>query len=91
MGSTCCGRSWSIGGRGVAVPDTNAERQRRWRQRQAGDLPPVQLLACEACGRRHTGVHGVLCWRCWEQLTAEGRAARAERVRRWRARRRDDS
>jgi hypothetical protein len=75
------------------MPDTNVDRQRRWRQRQAGVIPPVKLLVCEteACGRRHTGVHGGLCWRCWEQLTPEGRAARAKRVRQWRARRRDDS
>jgi hypothetical protein len=74
------------------MPDTtNADRQRRWRQRQAGVIPPVKLLVCEACGRRHTGAHGGLCWRCWERLTVEGRNARAKRDRRWRARKRDDS
>lgn len=65
---------------------TAAERQRRWRKRQREQLPPVERPACEACGRLHTGVHGVLCSRCWERLTEDGRAARAERVRRARRR-----
>ena len=65
---------------------TGAERQRRWRQRQAGKIPPVEVLTCESCGRRHIGAHGALCWRCWEHLTVEGRESRAERVRRARRR-----
>lgn len=72
------------------MPDpTNAERQRRWYARQrAGES--FQLPACAACSSPHRGAHGVLCSRCWERLTPEGRAAKAERVRRSRARRRVD-
>ena len=67
---------------------TNAERQRRWRERQAGRLPPVQRLTCPACGITHTGARGDLCSRCWERLTPEGRAYKADRVARSRARKR---
>ena len=71
------------------MPDpTNAERQRRWRERQAERLPPAVRVPCEACPTLHTGAHGLLCSRCWERLTVEGRAAKALRVRRSRARRR---
>ena len=71
------------------MPDpTNADRQRRYRERRAGRLAPAQLLACAACGRNHTGRHGLLCSRCWTALTPEGRADRAARVARSRARRR---
>jgi hypothetical protein len=72
------------------MPDpTNAERQRRWRERQAERLAPAVRVSCEACGITHTGAHGLLCSRCWERLTVEGRAAKAERVRKSRARQRD--
>lgn len=72
------------------MPDpTNAARQRRWRDRQAGRLPPADRLTCTACGRAHTGARGVLCSRCWTALTPEGRADRAARVARSRARRRN--
>jgi hypothetical protein len=72
------------------MPDpTGAERSRRYRERQAGRLPPTQRPACEACGITHTGAHGLLCSRCWERLTSEGRAAKAERVRKSRARQRN--
>jgi len=67
---------------------TNAARQRRWRERQAERLPPVVRVPCEACGILHTGARGLLCSRCWERLTVEGRDAKAERVRQSRARRR---
>jgi len=67
---------------------TNAARQRRWRERQAGRLAPAVRVPCEACGISHTGAHGLLCSRCWERLTVEGRAAKALRVRKSRARRR---
>lgn len=46
----------------------------------------MEVLTCEDCGRRHTGAHGALCWRCWERLTVKGRESRAERVRRVRHR-----
>jgi hypothetical protein len=77
------------------MPDlTNSDRQQRWRDRQAGRLAPAVRVPCEACGTIHTGAHGLLCSRCWERLTVEGRAAKALRVRKSRARRRrlaDDS
>jgi hypothetical protein len=69
------------------MPDpTNAERQRRWRERQAERLPPAVRVPCEACGTIHTGAHGLLCSRCWQSLTPEGRADRAARVAKARAR-----
>ena len=72
------------------MPDpTAAERQRRWRERQAGRLPPVKRLTCPACGITHTGARGVPCSRCWERLTVEGRAYKADRVARSRARKRN--
>jgi hypothetical protein len=67
---------------------TNAERQHRWRERQAERLAPAVRVPCEACGIIHTGAHGLKCSRCWERLTAEGRDAKALRVRNSRARRR---
>ena len=68
------------------MPDpTNADRQRRWRDRQAG-RPVLDPPSCQACGRTHTGAHGLLCSRCWTSLTVEGRADRAARVARSRAR-----
>jgi hypothetical protein len=52
------------------MPDpTNADRQRRWRQRQAGELSPTVVCSC---GKRALGDHGGLCSRCWLK-TAEGR------------------
>jgi hypothetical protein len=70
------------------MPDpTNAERQRRWRGRKAKRLPPAVRLACSTpgCTTTHTGAHGLLCSRCWECFTVEGRADRAARVARFRA------
>ena len=73
------------------MPDpTGAERARRYRERKAGRLAPVQPLSCAACGRNHTGVRGVLCSRCWQSLTPEGRADRAARVAKVRAKRKRD-
>lgn len=69
------------------VMQMSAENARRYRQRQSGLLPPVTRLECTACGRQHTGVRGVLCSRCWTALTPDGRADRAARVARSRARR----
>lgn len=66
---------------------TGAERAWRYRARRRGQLPPVIRLACTACGRIHTGAHGELCSRCWTATTPEGRADRAARVARSRARR----
>jgi hypothetical protein len=64
---------------------TNAERQRRWRERQAERLPPAVRVPCETCPTLHTGAHGLKCSRCWERFTSEGRADRAARVARFRA------
>ena len=64
------------------MPDpTGAERARRYRERQAGRLAPVERPTCQACGKLHTGARGLLCNRCWQSLTPEGRADRTARVR----------
>ena len=74
----------------VPMPDpTTAARSRRYRERQAGRLPPAPRVPCQACGILHTGARGLLCSRCWTRLTSEGRADRADRVRRAQKRRRD--
>ena len=63
------------------MPDpTAAQRQRLYRQREAGLAPGGRRVLCEGCGRRHTGKYGQLCSRCWERLTPEGRMAVVERV-----------
>ena len=68
------------------MPDpTAAARAKRYRDRKARRLPPVKRPTCPACGIRHTGARGVLCSRCWERLDPAGRAFKAERVRRARA------
>jgi hypothetical protein len=71
-------------------PDSAAERARRYRLRKAGQLPPAEPLLCIACGKTHRGAHGQLCRDCWRSLTPEGKADRAERVRRSRTRRKRD-
>lgn len=70
------------------MPDSDAERARRYRLRKAGQLPPAEPLVCATCGGPRRGRHGPLCRECW-RLTPEGRADTAERVRRSRARRKD--
>jgi len=74
------------------MPDRSAaaEHSRRYRERKAGRLPPPQPPICPACGLAHRGARGILCSRCWERLTPEGRAFKAERVARSRARRKRD-
>jgi len=68
------------------MPDSGQLRTQRWRDRQAGKLPPAEPpLICAACGSNHTGRHGILCSRCWTRLTAEGTADRRARVNRARA------
>ena len=72
------------------MPDpTNASRQRRYRERQAGRLPPASKPTCPACGITHTGARGPLCSRCWERLDSAGRQFKADRVAKSRARKRD--
>lgn len=71
------------------MPDPlNAEYQRRWRERKAGRLPPAERPACPACSITHTGARGLLCSRCWERLTEEGRQFKRDRVAKARARKR---
>ena len=73
------------------MPDpTGAERARRYRARKAGKLPPVERPTCPACGITHTGARGVLCSRCWERLDPAGRAFKAARVAKVRAKRKRD-
>jgi hypothetical protein len=70
------------------MPDSrNAEYQHTWRERKAERLPPAPRPECPACGIIHTGARGVLCSRCWERLTEEGREFRRERVRKARRKR----
>jgi hypothetical protein len=69
------------------MPDrTNTERQRRWRLRQAGELPPAVKVVCP-CGKIHPGTHGLLCSRCWLK-TDDGRAWQRQRMAAYRARQR---
>lgn len=75
----------------MATDRTNAERQKRWRDRQAGKLPAAPKISCAACGKIHTGARGQYCSRCWEKETVEGRAFKAARVARARARRKAQS
>lgn len=69
------------------MPDSPATRQRR-RYQRLKEGTPWQPPLCSACSSPHRGRHGDLCRRCWERLTPEGRAAKAERVRQARARQR---
>ena len=71
------------------MADSGADRQRRYRERKAGRLAPAPRFACLSCGILHLGARGALCSRCWERLTPEGRAYRADRVARSRARKRE--
>ena len=72
----------------VTNDPTAAARKRRLRARRAGLLPLAVKLACStpSCATIHDGRHGLLCSRCWERFTVEGRADRAARVARFRAR-----
>ncbi len=74
----------------MTTDPNNAENQRRWRERQAGRLPPAPRPVCPACGITHRGARGLLCSRCWERLDPAGRAFKAERVRKVRAKRKRD-
>jgi len=68
------------------TPLTPAEKTRRHRLRQSGELPA--LPACPDCGRTVISTRTLpLCSRCWRRSPA-GRAADAERKRR--VRKRDD-
>jgi tRNA(Ile2) C34 agmatinyltransferase TiaS len=67
------------------MPETDAEKARRYRARKAGRLTP--LPTCPTCSRRITGAgRDGLCSRCWA-ITPEGRADLRLRVQRSRQRR----
>jgi tRNA(Ile2) C34 agmatinyltransferase TiaS len=67
------------------MPETPAEKARRYRARKAGRLTP--LPTCPTCSRRITGAgRDGLCSRCWA-ITPEGRADLRLRVQRSRQRR----
>jgi hypothetical protein len=73
------------------MPDpTAADRARRYRERKAGRLPPAERPTCQCCGITHTGARGLLCSRCWQSTTVEGRADRAARVKKAAKRKRDN-
>ena len=79
----------SMNDRLVGMPLTPAEKQKAYRERKAGRQPAAPKLECPACGKIHKGARGVLCSRCWERLTPEGKAYRVERVQRSKAKRAD--
>jgi len=61
------------------MPLTPAEKTRRHRLRQAGDLPPLPV--CPDCGRSVLSVTTLpLCSRCWRR-SPDGLAAEAARKR----------
>jgi tRNA(Ile2) C34 agmatinyltransferase TiaS len=71
------------------MPETDAEKARRYRARKAGRLTP--LPTCPACGRRITGAgRDGLCSRCWA-ITPAGREDLRLRVRRSRQRQKAQS
>lgn len=72
---------------GLMTDRTAARRQReRYARQRQGITWEPQL--CSGCQRPHRGKHGGVCYDCWESSTAAGKAAKAERVRRSRARKR---
>ena len=70
------------------MPESAADKARRYRERRAGRLPALPV--CQACGVTVLR-GGALCSRCWERLTPDGRAAKAARVAKSRAKRRIES
>lgn len=69
------------------MPRQSKENQRRYRLRQNGKLPQLILRPCQGCWPRAmaTEAHYPWCSRCWVKHTEEGRDWQRERVRRWRA------
>lgn len=50
----------------------------------APQAPYGCALTCAACQARHKGTRSTLvCPRCWERLTPEGRAYQVDRQARW--------
>lgn len=67
-------------------PDTPAERKRRQRARDRGELPPLPPdPICPGCGKAAKGEHAPLCSRCWLK-TPEGREWQRLRMQTWRKR-----
>ncbi len=69
----------------MAADPTNSERQRRWRERQAGRLGDVPVCSCGKLILR--SANDGLCSRCWRK-TPEGREQRRLAVAAIRAKRR---
>lgn len=66
------------------MPDTDATRAKRYRDRKAGLLP--ELPPCPTCGKQvRNNDKGGLCQRCW-LLTPQGREWNAEKTARSRKR-----
>lgn len=65
------------------MPDSAADRKRRQRARQRGELPPVPI--CPSCGKPAKGQGAPLCSRCWLKTDA-GREWQRARVQRYRLR-----
>ena len=61
------------------MPETSAARTAIYRQRLAGELPPVEWFACatDGCKRMHRGTYGAVCSVCWRK-TLDGRLYLAE-------------
>ena len=71
----------------TTMPLSPAERARRYRQRQGVPFEPQTCPVCGGTvGSKRSAVSDALCRPCWERLTPEGRAAKADRVRRSRQR-----
>ena len=68
------------------MPLSNTERQRLFRLRKAGKLPPYQPLICSTCGASHRGARGNICSLCWRK-TPEGLEYVRQTVAKSRARR----
>jgi hypothetical protein len=70
------------------MPDpTGAQRQRDWAARQKAGTP-WKPFVCAACGANSSGKYDPWCSRCREKLTPEGRAVKARRVRKAKAKKR---
>lgn len=67
------------------MPDSDAVRQQRRRDRLAGRLQPV--APCPTCGKAAKGRGAPLCSRCWLHTDA-GREWQRARVQAYRLRRR---
>jgi hypothetical protein len=69
-------------------PDPTAARRMRELYARKRDGIEWQPLTCSNCGGPHLNRHDGICSRCWESITQEGRDAKAQRVRKSRAKKR---